>query len=221
MSRERELLHFVSVRSIRAWWPTRTETPALAPAHSGPAYYLARRAMRTGAAARLHVALWEGYRERYTAATKPGAWDDVEAAFAWGGHHLHLLAWGGLVPKGQVSPRAGASRHDLAEVDAVLARAYRVLWGPAIEAAVALRGSGWVVVVYGPADEDVRAVPIENHDLDALGTGWPLIGLDCWEHAWLCDRGVAGRREWLVDYSRLLNWDVVEYRLREALDASG
>ena len=142
--------------------------------------------------------------------------DEAEAAFAWGGYVLHLCLFGGFMDRGTKVVH-GASPWDVREL---VQEIHATAWGPAVEQAMTLRGSGWVVVVYDYEDGQVRALDLPDHDLDGLGTSWPLITMDCWEHAWIADRGAQGRRDWLLASLRRLHWGVVEYRLREALSAA-
>jgi len=44
-----------------------------------------------------------------------------------------------------------------------------------------------------------------------------LLGVNTWEHVWLRDYGVGGKREYLERWWDVVDWGVVEERLDEGL----
>lgn len=48
----------------------------------------------------------------------------------------------------------------------------------------------------------------------------PLLNVNCWEHAWITDYGVLGKRDYLENWWNSVNWDVVASRLGKTISGS-
>lgn len=44
----------------------------------------------------------------------------------------------------------------------------------------------------------------------------PLVNINCWEHAWLTDYGIGGKRQYLEAWFKAVDWGFVESRLGSA-----
>lgn len=59
----------------------------------------------------------------------------------------------------------------------------------------------------------------------ARGSGaqyiFPLLNVNCWEHAWIQDYGVLGKRQYLESWWASIDWEVVANRLGKTVMAPG
>ena len=59
---------------------------------------------------------------------------------------------------------------------------------------------------------------VRGNDLESISGNYiPLIVLDAWEHAYVRDFGVMGRKQALITYLKYLDWGVVEDRFHNGL----
>ncbi|KAH7817162.1 putative superoxide dismutase [Monocercomonoides exilis] len=93
-------------------------------------------------------------------------------------------------------------------------------------------GIGWAVLLYDPSvrkeeetkgseDNDSSSLIVgfvRGNDLPSIKSYVPLIVIDAWEHSFVRDFGVLGKKEALRTYMKYLDWDVIEKRYNSAMN---
>lgn len=125
-----------------------------------------------------------------------------------GGHYNHELFWKLMSP----SPKA--------LVDGPLWEAITIQFGSiegfksVFEAQAKQRfGSGWAWLIYSQGKLVVASTPNQDNPLMNLSDfkGFPLIGLDVWEHAYYL--AYQNRRpDYITNWWKVLDWELVEKR---------
>jgi Fe-Mn family superoxide dismutase len=131
-----------------------------------------------------------------------------------GGHYNHSLFWeimspdGGGEPTGDVGDAITAAFGDFA----TLQEAMRL-------AAIGNPGSGWVWLASDPAGAlSVVTTRDQNNPLtDELG--YPVLGIDHWEHAYLFDYEAA-RGDYIDAWWDVANWERINERYAQALEGA-
>ncbi len=127
-----------------------------------------------------------------------------------GAHYNHTLFWS-ILGAGMTTPSSRL-------MDLIIAR-FGVLEDFKAEftkQALSVFGSGWVWLVY-TNEGTLEIVTTRNQDtplMDDIFTGYPLLGLDMWEHAYYL-RYQNRRLEYINAFWSVLNWDEVSRRLAE------
>ena len=83
------------------------------------------------------------------------------------------------------------------------------------DVALALRGSGWAVLVWSPDFQRSFLLAIENHQNGWIPNAVPLIVVDVWEHAYYL-KYLNKRAEYVKAIWTILNWNVVNARYARA-----
>lgn len=129
---------------------------------------------------------------------------------AGGGHINHTLFWENLTPnstspKGALESAIKESFGDVEKMKAELSAK-----------SIAVQGSGWGWLGYNTTTGRLEVATCANQDPLHATTGLvPLLGIDVWEHAYYVDyRNV--RPKYVEAIWNVINWDVVEARLKAA-----
>ena len=121
--------------------------------------------------------------------------------FNGGGHLNHSLFWQNLGPPGEAGPPTGALAAAIAaqfgSVDALQARLSA--------AGAGIQGSGWAWLGWDAAAGRLALGVTPNQDPAASVGLVPLLGIDCWEHAYY-----SQYRNVRPDYLRAV-WSVVNW----------
>lgn len=56
---------------------------------------------------------------------------------------------------------------------------------------------------------------LNGNDIGAIGNLHPLLVVDCWEHSYVRDFGINGRREYVTKYATEIDWRMVWERREE------
>ena len=83
------------------------------------------------------------------------------------------------------------------------------------DVALAVPGSGWVVLSWIPGLDRLVLLAIDQHQRETIPGAVPLLICDVWEHAYMLDYG-ADRGAYLAAFWNIVNWPVVERRFRDA-----
>lgn len=75
-----------------------------------------------------------------------------------------------------------------------------------------LRGIGWTILYWNEQDGRLRNVWIEEHSTGPLIKEMPLLVVDLWEHAFLCQFG-TDRKKYIETILNYIDWSVVEERM--------
>lgn len=124
-----------------------------------------------------------------------------------GGHYNHTMFWS-LLDKGMTTPAP--------DLHAQIEETFGGLENFKIEftkAALGVFGSGWAWLVVHE-DNSIEIVTTKNQDnplMDDINKGYPILGIDVWEHAYYL-KYQNKRVEYLNAMWALVNWEVVSDR---------
>lgn len=134
-----------------------------------------------------------------------------------GGQHAnHTIFWQIMGPEGQ---GGGQPTGELAQaIDSAFGSfdSFKEQWAAA-SAPGALFGSGWCWLVYDGGSVSIETTP--NGDNPLMNGRLPIIGLDCWEHAYYL-KYQNRRAEYVDAWWNVVNWDEAERRYQAAKSAS-
>lgn len=80
----------------------------------------------------------------------------------------------------------------------------------------ALRGVGWVVLLFDPTSKMVFNVWVNEHDVGLLAGAIPLLVMDVFEHAYITDYGIT-RPDYMNAFMNAIDWSCAEMRLTKTL----
>ena len=151
------------------------------------------------------LSLWDAWKDFIKIITH-----FLALACTGGGHINHTLFWENLTPnstspKGALESAIKESFGDVEKMKAELS-----------VKSIAVQGSGWGWLGYNTTTGRLEVATCANQDPLHATTGLvPLLGIDVWEHAYYVDyRNV--RPKYVEAIWNVINWDVVEARLKAA-----
>lgn len=121
-----------------------------------------------------------------------------------GGHHNHTLFWAMMKPGG-----GGAPTGELARALESAFGGFAVFRERFTETALKIFGSGWAWLVWEQGQLRLAATP--NQDTPVMQGGYPLLGLDVWEHAYYL-KFQNRRADYIAAWWNVVNWDFVTER---------
>ncbi|KMY50644.1 superoxide dismutase [Peribacillus loiseleuriae] len=133
-----------------------------------------------------------------------------EAAFHGSGHYLHTLFWENMSPKGGGKPKGSLQKqlvHDFGSFEA-----FKKHFS---EAAKAVEGIGWALLVWAPRAKKLEILQSERHMILTQWDTIPLLVLDVWEHAYYLQYK-TNRAGYVDNWWRIVNWPDVQYRFDNA-----
>ncbi|WP_010173002.1 superoxide dismutase [Bacillus coahuilensis] len=133
-----------------------------------------------------------------------------ELAFHGSGHYLHTIFWGILSPSGGGRPKGDL----LAAIDSSFG-SFQAFKKHFTEAANAVEGVGWAILVWSPRTRRLEILQSERHMLLAQWDTIPLLAIDVWEHAYYLQYKNA-RSEYVNAIWNIINWDEVDSRFQKA-----
>ncbi len=130
-----------------------------------------------------------------------------------GGHANHSMFWEIMGPTGQ---GGGQPTGELASaIDSAFGsfESFKEQWAAA-SAPGALFGSGWCWLISSPTGSlSIETTP--NQDSPLMEGKLPIIGIDCWEHAYYL-KYQNRRAEYVDNWWQVVNWDEAERRYQAA-----
>lgn len=130
-----------------------------------------------------------------------------------GGHYNHTLFWNTLSANGGGQPVG-----ELAEAIDYKFGSYDAFKEEFTKAATTRFGSGWAWLIAG-GDGQLAVVSTPNQDnplMDVAETkGFPLIGLDVWEHAYYL-KYQNRRPDYIAAYFNVIDWAAAEQRYQQS-----
>lgn len=126
-------------------------------------------------------------------------------AVAFNGAYLHELYFENLSPKGG-KPSAALRKKIDADFGSV-AKLEHDLKG------CALSTPGWALLTFNRIDKKLHTYVLFEHHIGLPVHQEILLALDCWEHAYLLDYGIA-KKDYLEAFLKLVNWDAVSERAK-------
>ena len=133
-----------------------------------------------------------------------------EAAFHGSGHYLHTIFWNVMSPQGGGRPSGRLLKkinQDFGSFDA-----YKKHFS---EAAKAVEGVGWAILVWAPRSHRLEILQSERHQLMTQWDTIPLLVLDVWEHAYYLQYH-NNKAEYVDNWWNVVNWREVEKRFNES-----
>jgi Fe-Mn family superoxide dismutase len=132
-----------------------------------------------------------------------------------GGHYNHSLFWSTL------SPESGSKPGE--QLQALIDSSFGSLdnlKNTFNDAAASVFGSGWAwLVLTKEGSLDVVSTPNQDNPLmDDIDKGYPLFGIDVWEHAYYLNYQNK-RAEYIDAFWSVLDWSQVDNRLEERLES--
>lgn len=84
--------------------------------------------------------------------------------------------------------------------------------------AIALtRGVGWAMLYYDPITDRLLTQWVDEQHLGHLvGLNW-ILGIDMWEHAFVSDYQPSGKKNYVEDFFKNLNWKTIEENFDKAI----
>lgn len=132
-------------------------------------------------------------------------------AFEFGGirnHEIYFASFeGGSTPLTAGGPLAKAIAESWRSVDAFLNR---------FKAIAMTRGIGWAKLVYDPGSKQLLAHWLDEQHLGQLPDTFTVLALDMWEHSFVADYQPSGKKNYVEDFFKNVNWLVIEKNFENA-----
>jgi Fe-Mn family superoxide dismutase len=134
-----------------------------------------------------------------------------ELAFHGSGHYLHTIFWNNMTPKGGGSPKGALLR----EIEKYFV-SFASFKNQFTEAAKAVEGVGWAILVWSPRSHHLEILQSERHMLLTQWDTIPLLVLDVWEHAYYLQYK-NNRVDYINNWWNVVNWKNVADRFNQAV----
>lgn len=131
-------------------------------------------------------------------------------AFNGSGDLLHTLFWESMTTHNDRGPRDGLLESLNKSFGSV--ENFQKQFSAA---AVAVEGSGWALLGYQPAFDNLYVLQVENHQKLTLWGIRPILTLDVWEHAYYL-KYQNRRAEWAENWWHIVNWENAAMMLSDA-----
>jgi superoxide dismutase, Fe-Mn family len=135
---------------------------------------------------------------------------EKEAAFHGSGHYLHTIFWEIMTPNGGGKP----SGHFLKQIEKDFG-SFEAFKKHFSEAAKAVEGVGWAILVWAPRAGKLEILQSELHMILTQWDTIPLLVLDVWEHAYYLQYK-TDKAAYVDGWWKLVNWPNVIKRYEEA-----
>ena len=133
-----------------------------------------------------------------------------ELSFNIGGHILHSLYWGNMLPPAKYKPPKG-----------VLADAINAEFGNLdrfkkefTQAALSVEGSGWAALTYCRKTDRPLIMQIEKHNMNVYPTFKILLIIDVFEHAYYLDYKNE-RAKYIEAFWKIVDWSEAGKRMEK------
>lgn len=134
-----------------------------------------------------------------------------ELAFQGSGHLLHTLFWNNMAANAGGNPTGAVA--DQINQDFGSFESFKKQFSAA---AVAVEGSGWVLMVWNPMFKKLEILQAEKHHNLTQWGAIPLLTIDVWEHAYYL-KYQNKRAAWVEAWWNLVNWKDVNERFSKFL----
>lgn len=78
------------------------------------------------------------------------------------------------------------------------------------------RGIGWAMLYYDRTDNRLLNAWVDEQHLGQLQDCTLILGLDMWEHSYVSDYQPSGKKQYIEDYFKNINWGVIENNFKRA-----
>lgn len=133
-----------------------------------------------------------------------------ELAFHGSGHYLHTIFWNNMSPNGGGEPK-GALMEEIKNYFG----SFKAFKQHFTEAAKAVEGVGWTLLVWSPRARHLEVLQSERHMLLTQWDTIPLLVLDVWEHAYYLQYK-NNKGQYIENWWNIVNWKDVESRFLKA-----
>ncbi|MBM7647379.1 Fe-Mn family superoxide dismutase [Bacillus ectoiniformans] len=133
-----------------------------------------------------------------------------ELAFHGAGHYLHTIFWEIMCPEGGGKP-SGELLQEINDAFGSFAQFQKQF----SEAAKAVEGSGWAILVWAPRAHRLEILQAEKHQNLSQWDVIPLLVLDVWEHAYYL-KHQNNRAGYVEAWWNVVCWKQVTKRFNEA-----
>jgi Fe-Mn family superoxide dismutase len=89
-------------------------------------------------------------------------------------------------------------------------------WLARFKAIALTRGIGWAMLYYDKTTGRLLNAWIDEQHLGHLTGLSPVLALDVWEHAFIPDYKASGKKAYVEDFFKNLNWSVIDGNLLKA-----
>ncbi|MEK7641836.1 MAG: Fe-Mn family superoxide dismutase [Patescibacteria group bacterium] len=114
---------------------------------------------------------------------------------------------GGAKELGDVSPLRTAINEEWGSFEA---------WFSEFKSIALTRGIGWAMLYYDKKDDRLLNAWIDEQHLGQLQDCALVLGLDMWEHSFVADYQPSGKKQYVEDFFKNLNWAVIEENFKKA-----
>lgn len=83
-------------------------------------------------------------------------------------------------------------------------------WLDTFTAVALTRGIGWAMLSYDSTSDTLINHWVDEQHLGQLLGTQPILCLDMWEHSYVADYNPTGKKQYVEDFFKNLNWSVVE-----------
>lgn len=137
---------------------------------------------------------------------------EIKRRFGWeyDGMVLHELYFENLGGNGRLpakSPLREAIVKEFGSYDA---------WLSDFKATCLVRGIGWAILYFDPTTSKIHNVWVQEHNSGPLIGEIPLLVVDMWEHAYLCQFGLK-KTDYIDIILSYIDWAAVEARMKGEL----
>jgi superoxide dismutase, Fe-Mn family len=135
-----------------------------------------------------------------------------DLSFNVDGHKLHSIFWPNMAPAGKGGGTPGGALADKITKDFGGFDKFKQQFG---DAAKAVEGSGWALLLYDPEIDSLVLTQIEKQNFMHMAELPILLGCDVWEHAYYLQY-LNDRAKYVDAWWNVVNWSDVDKRLSKA-----
>ena len=168
----------------------------------------------------IHFRLYEGYVKQANflqaqmealQGTDSFMYQSVKRRYGWeyDGMVLHELYFDNLGGDGNVPKNSPLYRKIVSQFGSY------DKWLKDLKSTALIRGIGWVILYYDPVTEQLTNAWIQEHASGPLVNNTPILVIDLWEHAYLCQFKLD-RTAYMDAVLDFLDWDVINNRYKQA-----
>ncbi|NGX51113.1 MAG: Superoxide dismutase [Fe] [Chlamydiae bacterium] len=135
------------------------------------------------------------------------AYGALKRRFAWefDGMYLHELYFGNLGGKTPLNSKSSLYKKIVSNYGSYEA------WERNFKATGLIRGIGWVILYLDPIGGFINNIWVDEHNINHLPGGTPLLIMDVWEHAYITEFGL-NRGRYIDVFFDNIDWSVVQKR---------
>lgn len=78
-----------------------------------------------------------------------------------------------------------------------------------------IRGIGWVILYLDPVESLLKNIWIDEHNINHIPGGTPILVMDVWEHAYMIEYGLD-RKKYIEVFFKNIDWNLVEKRYKNS-----